>query len=74
MLVCVCVLGEITIATDILYLILCAETKTGHMGDPPTASLRGPRSLSKTSQICHIFILLRSVAPSALGAAAHLGV
>lgn len=41
--VCVCV-GGITIATDIL--ILCTEKhkqqKVGHMGDPPTAGLRGP--------------------------------
>lgn len=66
--------GVVTIAADILYLILCTETKLGTRGDRPTASLRGPRSLSETSQICHIFILLHSVAPSALGAAAHLGV
>lgn len=53
---------------------LVHRNKNGHMGIPPTASLRGPHSLSENSQICHIFILLHSVAPSALGAAARLGV
>lgn len=56
---CVCV-GENTIATiDVILLLLALEALI------PTP---------KNSQICHIFILLRSEAPSALGAVACLGV
>lgn len=43
--------------------------KTGH-----TCVILLLKSLGQNSQICHIFILLHSVARSALGAAARLGV